>query len=288
VDELLSEKEQIEQMRGWWRENGTWIIAGVVLGIGAIFGFGAWKNSQVESRVEASVRFEALAEEVAENRLETAEAIAEDIYADYADSIYADQARLAMARLYMDQGRDQDAAETLRAMVSGSADPEMTMVARLRLAKVLLYQSKPEEVLDLLAGFDDSGFAARYAEAMGDAHLALGDVAAARSAYLAALDQPRATELVNQDILQMKLNDLPDDTVTSTLPESAPVDEINESMNEIDASTVDTPSADAAESATTEPDSASADASGADESEAAANEDVAEDAPETESEESVE
>jgi predicted negative regulator of RcsB-dependent stress response len=225
VDELLSEKEQVEQLRNWWKENGTYVIVGIVLGVGGIFGFNAWKSSKVELRVEASTMFENLADEVSDNRLESAEAIASDIYNEYGTTIYSDQARLAMARLYMDQGRDQDAAETLEALVNGGNNDELKRVARLRLAKVYLYQGKPDEVLTLLSGFEDSGFAARYSEAIGDAQFALGNFDAAEAAWRKALEQDASAQLVDTGLLQMKINDLP-----VILPEGdvAPVETIEE------------------------------------------------------------
>ena len=101
----LSEKEQIEVMRSWWKENGTYVVLGIVIGVGGIFGLNQWRANQLETQIAASDLFEDLAEEIAENRLEPAEALASDMYGDYGTTIYADQARLAMARLYMDQGR---------------------------------------------------------------------------------------------------------------------------------------------------------------------------------------
>lgn len=215
MDELLSEKEQIEQIRDWWKENGTYVIAGILIGVGGIFGFNQWKSSQIETRMVASTLFEAIAEEVAENRLEPAEALAADMYAEYSTSIYADQARLAMARLYMDQGRDEDAADTLRKLMSEGANADMQLIGRLRLAKILLYQGRPAEVLPLLDGHTDSGFAARYFEAIGDAHVALGDYERAEAAYLAALSDPRASQLIDTALVQMKISDLPETPLAS-------------------------------------------------------------------------
>lgn len=214
MDELLSEKEQIDVIRSWWKENGTYVVAGIVLGVGGIFGFNQWRSGQAEQQIEASVLFEDLAEQVAENRVEPAETLAAEIYTDYAETIYSDQARLAMARLYMDQGRDQDAADALRGMLEMDANPQMQLVARLRLAKILLYQGKPEEVLALLEGYDDSGFSARFNEALGDAHHELGQFAQAEEAYRTALNDPAASRTVDPTLLQMKINDLPE-----TLPE---------------------------------------------------------------------
>jgi hypothetical protein len=83
------------------------------------------------------------------------------------------------------------------------------MVARLRLAKVYLYQGKPEEVLTLLSGYEESGFAARYSEAIGDAHYALGDFTAAASAWQEALTQDNSNGLVDATLIEMKIADLP-------------------------------------------------------------------------------
>lgn len=210
MDELLSEKEQIEQIREWWKENGTYVIAGIVLGIGGIVGFNTWKGSQLKTRVEASNRFEELAEEVAENRLDAAETIAADISSSYAGTIYSDQARLAMARLYMDQGRDQDAARELETLIAGGSSAEMKLVARLRLGKILLYQGKPDEVLSVLAGYDDTGFASRFSATLGDAHIALGNYEQAEAAYRRALDDPRAAQLMDATLIEMKINDIPE------------------------------------------------------------------------------
>lgn len=207
--EDLSEKEQIERMRGWWDENGSYVIAGIVLGVGSILGWNYWQSSRLAERMEASTTFEALAEEVAENRVDDAERIADTLYADHAATIYADLARLAMARLYMDQGRDQDAAEVLSALLSDGNDEQMKMAARLRLARVLMYQGRTEEIPELLSGYENSGHAPRYQEVLGDAYHAMGEYEAAEEAYLAALGDARASQLIDVTLVQMKINDLP-------------------------------------------------------------------------------
>ena len=39
MDEFLSEKEQIEQIREWWRENGWYLIGGVAIGVLGLLGW---------------------------------------------------------------------------------------------------------------------------------------------------------------------------------------------------------------------------------------------------------
>jgi len=222
--EDLSEKEQLDKFREWWSENGNFVIAGVVLGIAIMVGISQWKSRTVAGQVAASGYFETLMGEVEDGNLEAAESVAADMYDDFDSSIYADQARLAMARLYMDKGRDQDAAETLRGMLD-DGDDEMQLVARLRLSKVLLYQNKPEDVVELLQERSDSGFVARFSETLGDAYVALGRHEDAADAYAVALSDDQRMPTTDQALLQWKIIDLPDASADSSSEETSAADE---------------------------------------------------------------
>lgn len=208
--EDLTEKEQLEKFREWWSENGNFVIAGVVLGIAIMVGISQWKSKTVEAQAAASMQFEALMAEVDDGDLEAAEVIATDLHDNFSSSVYAAQARLAMARLYMDKGRDQDAADSLGGMLDDDPDNEMQQVARLRLAKVLLYQSKPQDVVDLLQNRTDTAFVGRFSEMLGDAYVALGRIEDAADAYALAMSDEQRLPTVDQSLLQWKIVDLPD------------------------------------------------------------------------------
>lgn len=209
MDDLLSEKEQIDKMRAWWSDYGWYVIGGIVLGAAILFGINYYQSQSVEEEVAASALYDELTEHVAGDNLEAAEATAAGLDGEYGNSSYAAQSKLAMARLYMDKNRDQDAAEALNGMLAMDGFEHLKHVARVRLAKILLYQGKPEEVLSLLEGQEDAAFAARYAEERGDAFVALGRYVEARAAYQAALEEAQPT--VDQGLIQLKLMDLPDE-----------------------------------------------------------------------------
>lgn len=223
MDDLLSEKEQIEQMRAWWSDYGNYVIAGIVLGAAILFGINYYQSSVQNAQLEASALYDTLTDYVVDGRIEAAETIAGQIHSEYPDSAYAPQAHLAMARLYMDQNRDEDSADSLRALLASSADEGFKHVARVRLAKVLLYQDKAEEVVDLLEGQSEGAFAARYAEALGDAYQKLGRYGDARAAYQRALSEPNQAATIDQSFVQLKLLDLPIDAPVddADAPESA-------------------------------------------------------------------
>ena len=207
--EELSEKEQLDAMRAWWKENGRFVIGGVVLGVAILVGWNQWRGGIAEKETAASALYEDIMAATADGNLDAAGSAATEIFESYADTPYAGQSRLAMARLYMDKGRDQDAADVLRVLVESGGDSEVQLVGRLRLARILLYQDKAEEVVELLQGQGEHAFAARYSEVLGDAYTALGSYAQAEAAYTAALVDDPAIRTVDTGLVQLKLNDLP-------------------------------------------------------------------------------
>jgi predicted negative regulator of RcsB-dependent stress response len=207
VDDLQSEKEQIEEMKAWWAEYRLYIIAGVLIAVGGLLGYNHIQSSKVAAQVEASELFEALAGHVFDGDLEDAEAVADELANSYANTPYAAQSRLAMSRLYMDKNQDQDAADALNQLLAMRGNKALKLVGRLRLARVLLYQDKAQEVLDLLADQDGEAFAGLFAEMRGDAYAALGQVGDAGDAYRIALADTSQT--INRALVQMKLVDLP-------------------------------------------------------------------------------
>ena len=209
MDEFLSEKEQIQYIRDWWRDNRMYIFIFGFVVIGSVAGTNTWKASVINEQIAASSLYESLAVEISENNLESGELIAEEIYSEYSESIYADQARLAMAYFYMSQSRDEDAAEELRGLIESSENNEMILIANMRLAKILLYQSKYKEVLDLLEGNLGHAFETKYSELIGDAYLGLEDYENAEFAYMNALKDTGSPQVIDAALLQMKINDLP-------------------------------------------------------------------------------
>jgi predicted negative regulator of RcsB-dependent stress response len=206
----LSEKEQLEEMRAWWSENGRFVITGVVLGIAIIVGWNQWRASIETTQIEASNLFEEVMTAVEDGDTEAAEGAANTLFDNYEQTVYPGQTRLALARLYMDKGRDQDAVLILRELIVPTDETEIQLVGRLRLAKVLLYQNKPDEVVELLNDRGESAFTARYSEILGDAYAAQGNFAEAQTAFQAALTENPALQTIDNNLVQLKLNDLPD------------------------------------------------------------------------------
>ena len=120
MDDLQSEKEQLEEMRAWWSEYGRVVIAGVVIAIGGLIGFNQYNSNKLAAEVAASELFDALAEHLTDGDLDEAELVASELSSNYANTTYAAQSRLTMARLYMDKNHDQDAVNVLKELLAMS------------------------------------------------------------------------------------------------------------------------------------------------------------------------
>ena len=207
MDDYLSDKEQVERLRQWWRENGWFLIGGVALGLLAIYGYNQFFAYQDRQAEAAYALYDAISAEVEDGDTAAAEAQLADMRSEFPDQAYTHQAALLVASKQVVTAPDA-AAEKLRYVMEQSDDPELAMVARLRLARVLAYREQHQEALAVLDVPEPGQFAGRIAEIRGDIHVALGETDAARSAYLEALVASGA-ELLDRSFLQMKLADLP-------------------------------------------------------------------------------
>ena len=243
MDEYLSDKEQVERLRAWWRENGWFLLGGVAIGLLGLYGYRQYFEFQDRQAEAARTLYASVKQATDDSDTTVAESVFAQLRSEYPEHAYTHQAALLVASAEV-VAQPEAAAEKLRFTMEESTDPELAMVARLRLARVLAYREEYQEALALLDVPMPGQFAGRIAEIRGDIHVALGETDAARTAYLEALVTPGA-ELLDRNFLQMKLADLP-----GLVPES--------SSATTDAVAV--PAADSAPDAAADPAEAPADA----------------------------
>ena len=210
MDDYLSEKEQWERVLRWLRENGLWILAGVVVGAVAIFGWQWWNTHIDKVNGEASAKYEQLQLDLGKGDRTGALILVAELQRDYASTPYVDQAHLAMARVYVDSKELDKAAAELRAVSQQSKDKQLALVARVRLARVQIAQQKPDDALATLDGVDPGAFVPLFHEVRGDAEFAKGNKAAALTEYRAArtADASGAGGGGDTSLLDLKISDL--------------------------------------------------------------------------------
>lgn len=206
--EIYDPNEQDEVVKKWLRDNGSAIVMGLVLAFGGLFGFKQWQVWQVDNRQEASAEFEVMSNLLTEGQLDAAMNNFQTLQDDYTKSPYASLAALQMARARV-QAQQPDLAVGLYQFVVDNGYPRaLSVVARERLARLMLDQGQPEEALNLINGATDiSGFESRYAEVRGDIYYSQGKTDEAVAAYLEALDTLEAG-VGDRDTLVLKLESM--------------------------------------------------------------------------------
>jgi predicted negative regulator of RcsB-dependent stress response len=110
--------------------------------------------------------------------------------------------------VYVDSGDLDKAASQLQDVIQHTKDKDLSLVARLRLARVQIAQKKADDAINTLNGAEPGAFAARFHEIRGDAYHVKGDDTTALKEYQAARLGDVA-DTVDAQLLDLKIADLP-------------------------------------------------------------------------------
>lgn len=204
-----SEQEQLEAIKKWWRDNGPAVVLGVVLGLGALFGWQAWEKHRNKQAELASAIYTSVIVDLDENKLDSINTSVIELQNDYAGTPYAALASLAGAKAAVLLDDVDTAKSHLKWAMRNGKQSEIVAIAKLRLALLHLTTGEPDAADRLLKEKYPSAFDAMYNELLGDLRLAKGDRQGARAAYDLALNASVAAE--NRQVVQIKRDALGED-----------------------------------------------------------------------------
>lgn len=203
MEVYTTEEQQVEVIKSWWKENGTSVLAGTVIGLVGLFGWRYYNEQQQVGQETASAAYNEVTAQLAKGDDAALEQAKSFISAHQGDS-YAELAALQLAAAAVKANKLDLAAEQLT-QVATNGDESIKPIAALRLARVLNDQGKADEALAQLGKINNEAFKAQVAEARGDVLLKQGKPEEARDAYQAAAD---AGGLQASSELKLKMDDL--------------------------------------------------------------------------------
>ena len=184
----LAEDDDAEKLREWWKNNGTGIIAGIVLGVAGVGGFKGWEMYSERRSLTASDLFQQMLARQADGSDAQAQELALQIRDDYGATPYADLALLMLAKLAVENEDRERAEGYLTEIMNDSEYIAMEHIARLRLAQIALDAGDHRQAGQFVSVEERGGFESEYSEILGDIYLEQKQWDKARTAYDRALD----------------------------------------------------------------------------------------------------
>lgn len=206
MNDFVTDDEQVERIKKWWSDNGSSVMAGLVIGLGGLFGWRYWVDYKANVAAEASAHYASMVSDVESNQKKSAIDEGYQIIDNFDSTPYAQLARLTLAKVYVESAEYDKAEQQLQSIIDAGVEKPLEMLARKRLSLVLLQQNKLDQSLQVLNVEFPKEFAAAFEEQKGDILATQGNKEGAREAYQRArLAQPASA---NPQFLQQKMDDL--------------------------------------------------------------------------------
>lgn len=199
-----NEHEQTDALKHFFANNGKALAAGIVIGIAALGGWRYWVSHQENNALENSARYQQLTVAMKADKPETLEAVS--AFVSQTHGSYGALASMDLAKVYVDAGQTDKAAQQLQQGIKDTEDANLRAVMSLRLARLQLQQKQADDALKTLDSVKGDSWTAMAADIRGDALLSKGDTQGARAAWSKGIDSDASPAL--KQMMQMKLNNL--------------------------------------------------------------------------------
>ena len=207
MDIYASDEEKGEEIKQWWRDNGTSVIVGCLLGVAVLFGGRYWMTYQQTNAENASNAYQKMISHLADDNYTEAENATQQLLSEFANTPYAVFSAFEMAQQSMSKDDLATTKTYLECVMTNAKLAGQAEIARLRLTQLLLNEGQYEQAIDLAEQSQTVAFDSLFSELRGDIYAAQGQAVEARAAYQSALlmlsqGEPR------QVLLQLKLDDM--------------------------------------------------------------------------------
>jgi len=204
----LEEQEQLAQLKSWWKDNGTAVVALIAAAAIGLSGWLGWRNWQASQTQQAAALYDTLVKAVQSGDAKALRDAGGTLVETFPRTLYASMGALASARFYFERSDLKNARAQLQWVMERSASDEMKDLARLRLAGVMLDDKAYDEALALLEAKHAAAIDAQYAALKGDILVAKNQPAEAKAAYKLALEKAAQRDGAFRASVQLRLDAL--------------------------------------------------------------------------------
>lgn len=184
----LDEQEQLDRLKHLWKQYGNLVTWTLILALGGYAAFNGWAWYQRDRAGKAGMLYDQLDEAAKAGDADRAARAFADLKERYGGTAFAEQGGLLAAKVQFDKGQADAAQATLGWVAEHADEAEYRVIARLRLAALLLDQGKSEEALGQLPSDAPAAFVGLVADRRGDILATQGKRSDAGVAYRSAYE----------------------------------------------------------------------------------------------------
>ena len=203
----MTEEEQLETIKKWWKNYGNLITIFISLVLLCVAGYRYmnWHHDKVKQ--QASNAYENMMVAFSNHDIKSVRSYATELTKDYSNTVYADIAHLALAKVYTEKNKLDEAKSELQQVVSNSHMIPLKQIAKIRIARILASAKDYTNALNELSSIDDRTYLPVINELKGDIYGATGQYQNAINSYRLAITAVKSNGLGNL-FLEMKTNEL--------------------------------------------------------------------------------
>lgn len=182
----LSGEEQVSEIKEFLAKTWKIIVAVIVIGLLAFYGWRYWQSYKLEKTIESSERYEQLIANLDKNKPDSVNELVS--FAESDNTIYSVFANLKAAKFYVEELKDYPKAEKLLTDSLSKTDSEVIKsISYIRIAKIQYQLERYQDVLATLNKVTEKSWVPVVNDIRGDAYMKLNNYAEAVAAYNVAL-----------------------------------------------------------------------------------------------------
>ena len=204
----MTNKEEAEFLKQWWHNYGKAILTAVIIGLGVGYGWRYWQQLKLNKATEASQIYQQLLVADKQGQPETTRAqLLGQLVKQYPTSSYTSLAQFLTASDDVSNQRYALAQKSYQWVVDQGRNKSLQQVARLRLAKIYLYQKQYQSALNSLATVNDKSYLPMVEGLRGDVYASQNKKQQALASYTKA-EQGLHKLGVENPLIKLKMSSL--------------------------------------------------------------------------------
>lgn len=186
LDGYVSEKEQIESIRKWWKANGRFLLVAILIGLGIGYGWRYWHTFEIRRAENAAMIYQSVLQADEKNNSVTVAGGAKILMEQFSSSPYASLSALLWAKELVAKNDLSNALIKLQWVVHEGDTNRLKQIARIESARILLAENKTSDAMNQLKIINDKSFLPIIEWVQGDIYSKEGNSKLAKNAYFQA------------------------------------------------------------------------------------------------------